>query len=158
MKTTLSRWAAAALAALAPAAWAADAAYDFVACTHTKRTMLEANADVVAFGVESWGIVATTTTKEWEGATTHCVGYMRVMAGKPVGKGVCKWVFGAGDSAVGEFEVPATGENRFSWLAGTGKMKGIVGGGTFQFVAAGKPIEPGTVQDCRRDWGRYTMP
>jgi hypothetical protein len=147
-----------ATAAFVPASWAADVSYDFVACTHSRRTPLEASADLTAFGMESWGVVSSSTTKEWENATTRCVGYLRVMAGKPVGKGVCKWFTANGDTGVGEFEYPPSGEPTWTWLVGTGKLAGIAGGGTFKSLFAGKPAEPGTTQGCRRDWGKYTLP
>lgn len=153
----LHRLAVVALAALAPLAWAAEASYDFVACTHSKRTMLEAGPEFVAFGSESWGIVASSTTKEWEGATTHCVGYVRVSGGKPSAKGVCKWFDAAGNSASGEFDMPAGGENKFTWMVGAGKFKGITGGGSFQYLSQGE-AQAGTSQNCRRDWGKYTTP
>lgn len=140
------------------AALAADAAYDFVACTHSRQMVLEANSDVVAFGMEVFGVVASSTTKEWENASTRCVGYLRLMGGKPVGKGVCKWTQVTGDTGVGEFEYPPSGEPTWTWLSGTGKLKGISGGGTFRQVISAKPAEPGTSQGCRRDYGRYTLP
>lgn len=137
---------------------AEDFTYDFVACTHSKQTMLEANSDTVAFGIESWGTVASSTTKAWESASTHCVGYVRIVAGKPAGKGVCKWNHVTGDTAVGEFEFSAAGEPTWTWLSGTGKLKGITGGGTFRELSSGKPAAAGTSQGCRRDWGKYTLP
>lgn len=139
-------------------AWSAEFSYDFVACTHGNTTMLAGGPDLVAFGSESWGIVASSTTKEWESATTRCLGYVRVVGGKPVGKGVCKWVHPTGDTAVGEWEMPASGENTFTWLVGTGKLKGIQGGGSFQTISKAKPVEAGTGQSCRHDWGKYTLP
>lgn len=147
-----------ATAAFAPVCWATDFSYNFVACTHSKRIPLEASPEFTAFGLESWGIVANSTNKEWENATTRCVGYLRVMGGKPVGKGVCKWIHANGDTASGEFEMPAAGEPSFTWLVGTGKLKGITGGGSFKYVGNGKPSEPGTSQSCRQDWGNYTLP
>lgn len=144
--------------AVAPASRAADFAYDFVACTFGRGLPLEANAEVVATGGESWGVVASSTTKEWENATTRCVGYMHVVGGKPLGRGVCKWVHTTGDTAVGEYEYSATAASRFTWLAGTGRLKGISGGGTFKTVFNGKPVDAGTAQGCRRDWGTYTLP
>lgn len=155
---TLHRAALVALLAAVPAAWAAEFNYDFVACTHSRRITVEASPEVQALGFEVWGVVASSTTKEWEGASTHCTGYMRVIGGKPVGKGVCKWVDAAGDSAIGEFEYPNAGAPTWTWLAGTGRLKGISGGGTFQQVVTGKPIDAGTSQLCRRDWGKYSLP
>lgn len=136
----------------------AEVTYNFVACGHSKVTLLEAGPDLTAMGFENWGIVANSTTKEWENATTRCVGYLRIMAGRQVGKGVCKWVMASGDTAFGEFEYPPSGEPFFTWLTGTGKLKGIQGGGGFKQVSSARPVEPGTSQSCRQDWGRYTLP
>ena len=146
-----------ALSTFAPTSWAADVSYDFVACTDARMTSLEASAELTAFGAESWGVVSSSTTKDWENATTHCVGYTRVMAGKPVAKGVCKWKIATGDTAVGEYEIPVAGEASWHWLVGTGKLKGITGSGTFKSLHSGS-IQPGTSQGCRRDWGSYTLP
>lgn len=155
----LLKWATALVAALSLApAWSAEFSYDFVACTHGTQRMLESGPEMVALGSESWGIVASSTTKDWENATTRCVGYLRIVGGKPVGKGVCRWVQATGDTALGEWEMPAAGENTWTWLGGTGKLAGIRGGGTFQTVTRAKAAEPGTGQSCRRDWGKYTLP
>ena len=153
-----TRLAAAALVAAGLGAQAAEAPYDFVACTSSKRTMVEANNEVVAFGVELWGVVASSTTKFWENASTHCVGYLRIVGGKPVGKGVCKWTEAGGDTATGEFEYPVAGAPTWTWLAGTGKLKGIAGGGTFQELFSARPADPATSQGCRRDWGKFSLP
>lgn len=139
-------------------AWAAEVSYNFVVCGHSKVTLLEAGPDLTAMGFENWGIVASSTSKDWENATTRCVGYLRIMAGKQVGKGVCKWVMAGGDAAVGEFEYPPSGEPFFTWLTGSGKLKGIQGGGAFKQVSNARPVEPGTSQSCRQDWGKYTLP
>ena len=150
---------AAAIGLAAGSTWARDVDYDFVVCTHGRSTVLEASADIVGFGSESWGVVASSTTKEWEKATQHCVGYMRVIGGKPVGKGLCKWFFMSGDTAIGEWEVPDNGQNSFRWLSGTGGMKGISAvNSNFAFLGNGKAAEAGTSQGCRRDWGRYALP
>ena len=109
-------------------------------------------------GTEGWGIVARSTTKDWESATTRCIGYLRIVGGKQVGKGMCRWVQASGDTAVGEWEMTPGGENIWTWIAGTGKLAGIRGGGTFQWVTQARPVEAGTGQSCRRDWGKYTLP
>lgn len=146
-----------ALFAIAQTAIAAEAPYDFVACTHGKRTLLESNPEFTAFATEGWGVVASSTTKAWENASTHCMGYLRVSGGKPYGKGLCKWTEAGGDSAVGEYEFSHTGAT-WTWLSGMGKLKGISGGGTFQEVFTAKQVDPGTSQGCRRDWGKFILP
>lgn len=154
-----SRWAVSGLLlSLAQALPAAEHSYDFVACTHSQRTMVEASADTVAFGVQLWGVVASSTTRFWDGASTHCAGYVRITQGRPVGKGSCKWLTASGDSAVGEFEYPPNAEPVWTWLSGTGALKGIQGSGTFRELFSARPATEGTGQGCRRDWGRYTTP
>ena len=83
---------------------------------------------------------------------------MTAKGGKTVGKGMCRWVQAGGDTAVGEWEMTPAGENLWTWLAGTGKLAGIRGGGTYQWTTSGKAVEAGTSQSCRRDWGKYTLP
>jgi hypothetical protein len=151
-------WTLIAAAVFAPTAWGADVAYDFVACGNQKYTMLEARPDLTAIGTEQWAIVASSTTKDWESATQHCVGYWRVAEGKEASRGVCKWSDPAGNTAVGEFEQTASGEGTWVWLSGTGKYKGIKGGGRWKVVGQGRPIVEGTGQFCSHDWGRYTLP
>lgn len=147
-----------AVAALARQAWAAETAYDFTVCSNAKITMLEARADLTAFGVESWGIVATSTTKDMESATQHCLGTIRIVEGKQVGKGMCKWTDPAGNTFVGEWESTPAGEGTWVFLSGTGRFKGVKGGGQFQYLSKAKPIVEGTSQSCRRDRGTYTLP
>jgi hypothetical protein len=136
---------------------AADIPYEFTVCTHGKPQMLESSGDFTGYAFEGWGVVSSSTTKEWENASTHCVGYSRWMNGKQVGKGLCKWTQASGDSAVGEFEFTPAGERHWTWLAGMGRLKGITGGGTFQEIFTAKTVDAGTAQGCRRDWGKYTM-
>lgn len=140
------------------AASAAESAYDFTVCTHSRYIPLEANADIVSFGVENWGVVSSSTTKAWENASTHCVGYIRILGGKLTGKGTCRWLDAGGDSAVGEWEYPSAGDPAWTWLSGTGKFKGISGGGTFKELFNAPSSTAGTGQGCRRDWGRMNLP
>lgn len=147
------------IALSAPAAWSRDVNYDFVVCTHGTQNVLEAGPNLTALGVESWGVVATSTTPEWEKATTRCVGYLRIMAGKVAGKGLCKWFNMAGDTALGEWEISDTGENTWKWLTGTGGLQGIKSvKSTWSSLGNGKPAAPGTSQGCRRDQGTYSLP
>ena len=147
-----------ALAGFAPSLWAAETPYDFVKCATGKITPLEISADLRAAGMENWGITASSTTKDFENATTHCVGFSRVVEGKPAGRGLCKWMDSAGNTAFGEYEVLAPGEGTFVWVTGTGKFKGIKGGGQWKVFSSAKPVAEGTAQWCERYWGKYTLP
>ncbi len=158
MKLCLQVALVAAAATLAQAAPAAESSYDMVVCTHGGGTPVESNGELAAFGVENWGVVAESSNKQWDNASTHCVGYVRVLAGKRVGRGVCRWMLAGGDSAVGEFDYAASGEQTFTWLSGTGKLKGISGSGTFREPFNAPPVDAPSVQGCRRDWGSYRLP
>ena len=148
-----------AIGTAASGTWGRDVDYDFVVCNHARLTMLEANGDIVAFGVEQWGTVASSTTKDFEKATSRCVGSMRVVGGKRSGKGLCKWFNMAGDTAIGEWELSEAGEASWKWLAGTGGLKGIATKkSNWADLGSGKPSEPGTAQGCRHDWGTFTLP
>jgi len=43
-------------------------------------------------------------------------------------------------------------------LAGTGKWKGITGGGKAVRITRGKPVAPGTIQFCNNHKGTFTVP
>lgn len=160
MRTRTALLAAAAVMSLVPLARAAEYPYDFVVCTTGKHSpVLQADASIYATGIENWGVVASSTTPTFEKASTHCTGFIRVMNNQVVGKGVCKWTDTAGDSAIVEFEYPdGGGEPRSKWLTGTGKFKGIGGGGTFREQFSAKSADPAMTGGCRRDWGKYTLP
>jgi hypothetical protein len=68
------------------------------------------------------------------------------------------WSDTSGNTAVGEFEQTAPGEGTWVWLSGTGKFKGIKGGGRWKNVGRGTPITEGTGLVCIRDTGTYTVP
>ena len=148
-----------ALAALAQASsGAVERTYDFVACSHAKRTVVEMNHMFVGYGIESWGLVANSSTKDGENASSHCTGYMRAVQGKTTGKGICQWTILGGDTAVGEFDIPATGEASWTWLSGTGKLWGIEGSGTLKELTSAATSDPTTWQGCRRESGKYALP
>jgi hypothetical protein len=147
------------LVAFVPTLWAAETAFDIVVCYHAKTMLLEGTADITAVSIEQWGIVANSTTKEFENATWHCVGPVRTMGGKSIGRGLCKSQDSAGDSFVAEWEMTGTwGEGTMAFLSGTGKFKGIQGGFLWKTVARGKPIVEGTAQYCHQGRGKYTLP
>ena len=142
----------------AQAVRAAELTYDFVACGTQRFTLLEGRPEVTAVGSEQWAIVARSATKDWENATQHCVGTWRVVDGREAARGICKWSDTSGNTAVGEFEQTAPGEGTWAWLSGTGKFKGIQGGGRWKVVGQGRPIVEGTGQLCSHDTGTYTLP
>jgi len=53
---------------------------------------------------------------------------------------------------------PGETEGSFKFLQGTGKWKGIKGGGKVRAITRGKPIMPGTSQGCGRYTGTFELP
>jgi hypothetical protein len=147
-----------AMFAFVPSLWAAEAAVDFVKCSSMKVTSINVGGDVTANGLENWGIVASGTSKEFDNNSTHCVGFLRVIGGKRAGKGMCKFLDPAGNTALAEWEILGAGEGSWEFLAGTGKFKGIGGSGTWKVFTTAKPSADGTGQFCERYTGKYTLP
>jgi hypothetical protein len=145
-------------AGVASTAWAGETAFEFIGCGISKNVVVETSPELTVMAMENWAINTSTAVKGWERATKHTVGYVRIMDGKVTGKGAVKWQDATGDSAVFEWEIHANGERTVAWLGGTGKYKGITGGGNFEVTNSGKPVVEGTQFQCIRDWGRYTLP
>jgi len=143
---------------LAPAARAAEVTYDLVHCGSMKPTVLEAREGVFVMVMDYYDIVASSTNKDWASATAHCGGHWRVVDGKESSGGVCKWVLPSGDTAVLEWKGTGPGEGSVVFLSGTGKLKGIQGGGPWKIVSNAKPADEGTSQRCVHSWGKYTLP
>ena len=88
MKTrnTMAALALCGATALATSAFAGEIEYGGTFCSHSKTTMLQANPDVTAFNLESWGIQTPDSAfKPWANATNHCAGNMIVVQGKVSG-------------------------------------------------------------------------
>lgn len=148
-----------ALVGFVPGAQAVEAEYSGTFCMTSKPTILESNSDVTTLIYESWGIQTPNSTfKPWENATSRCVAYARIMGGKSTVKGSCRWVDSAGDTFTGEYEDAPDMPGKWTFLAGTGKWKGIQGSGTYRTVSRGKPPAPGISQLCQEHSGKYSLP
>lgn len=81
------------------------------------------------------------------------------MAGKMTALTYSKMMDPDGDFVIAEVTMaPGETEGSFKFLYGTGKWKGIKGGGKATNIARGKPITPGTVQQCGRWTGTFELP
>jgi len=96
-------------AAAASTAWAGETAFEFIGCGISKNVVVEASPELTVQAIENWAINTSTAVKDWEKATKHCVGYVRIMDGKPTGKGACKWQDATG-GACGRVEPGCDGD------------------------------------------------
>jgi len=145
--------------ALAASAQAGEIEYGGTFCSHSRTTILQASPDVTAFDVESWGIQTPDSTfKPWANATNHCAGNILVVQGKASSHGECLWTDSDGDTFIGTFADDAGKPGTWTFVGGTGKWKGVSGGGAYQYVSSSKPRPDGTGEGCTSHSGKYLLP
>lgn len=158
LQRTLRRTALALLSAfLAIPAARAEQPFSFTACTTSTITMLSSSDGINVFGVESKGIVMS----DHEGKLFHSYTYQFTGVGygppgAPVGFGYFKITDPDDSFVIAEFTGP-TSDLSFKFLQGTGRWKGVTGGGKAARVAIGRPIAPGTLQGCARFTGTLDL-
>ena len=149
---------AAALLAVSATAIGAETEYSGTVCGFSKMTMLQASPEVTVFTDESWGMQTPDSTfKPWANGTVHCAQYHKVLQGKETTLGSCQWTDNTGDTFIGESTQAADTPGVWTFLGGTGKWKGVSGGGTFKVVSLGKP-GPDGINFCFTHTGKYTLP
>jgi hypothetical protein len=136
----------------------AEQPFDFTYCGSSTLTMVSASKELTVGTFDMKGItISNLENKVFDNMTFHCVAVFQVMDGKSSGKGYCKDMDPDGDFFIIEFTlVGMDATTRF--LQGTGKWKGITGEGKSVPITRGKPITPGTSQDCRRATGTFELP
>jgi len=132
-------------------------AFDFTACMTSTLPMLSSADGINVFGVESKGIIMSNP----EGKLFHNCAYQFIGVGygppgAPVGFGYFKATDPDDSFVIAEFSGP-TSDLSFKFLQGTGKWKGVTGGGKAVRVAMGRPIAPGTNQGCVRFTGTLEL-
>jgi hypothetical protein len=135
----------------------AEQPVDFTACMTSTLTMISSGDGINVFGVESKGIVMSNP----EGKLFHNFSYQFTGGGygppgAPVGFGYFKVTDPDDSYVIAEFTGPTT-DLSFKFLQGTGKWKGVTGGGKAARVAVGRPIAPGTLQGCVRFTGTLDL-
>lgn len=155
--------AAAAIAALTGASLAqaqAQQSYEHVICRAGTMTVLAQADKVVVWALDHRGVYVTTRGVAFDGFTQRCVGVIASIEGKNSGSGYCRSV----DPKTGDWTVvdwtaaDKPGFGTYAFRYGTGKWKGVTGGGTFEPVGPTRPVDPGTYQNCSRIKGTFSLP
>ena len=132
--------------------------YDITNCFSGETTMLVASQELVVFSYDLKGICRSNNDEKlFDNTSFQCVGIQRVVAGKPTGQGICKFMDKDGDFIVGE-TTSAGAEGTWKVIYGTGKMKGMTASGKNMYITNSKPIIEGTFQNCVRATGNYELP
>ncbi len=122
-----------------------------------KNTTVVETQDLIIIGSEAKGIVLDNTeSKFFDNSTVHLVGVMKIDKGKVTGSNLGKHMDPSGDFYVIESSLGGT-EVGWKFIYGTGKFKGITGGGKAVRFTKGKPISPGTSQYCVKVTGTYEL-
>lgn len=137
----------------------AEQPYDLTACGSGTITLLSTSKELTVYSIEGRGIVQDNLkSKLFDGCTWHAVGVVLIMDGKKTGLMYTKVMDPDGDFFVSKSTYVGPDERTGKILHGTGKWKGITGGGKSRVIIRGKPITPGTVQACSRTTGTFKLP
>jgi len=148
------------LTLLAPMVNAEEKPINIISCRSGTVTMLTASKELVVLGYELKGIDQDLNEdKIFENYTHMCMGTSRVLGGERLDKGYCKYMAPDGDFFIVSYD-GLMGKEPTPWeyIHGTGKWKGIKGGGTVKGITKGKPIVEGTFQSCIEVTGKYEVP
>ncbi len=158
-RNILTAFALCGAAALAGPAQAGDTEYGGTFCGHWKSMMVQSSPEVSAFNTEFWGVqTPDSTIKPLANATNHCMENDIFMQGRMSAHGECLWTDADGDTFIGTYTDEPGKPGVWTFLGGTGKWKGVTGGGTYQHVSFSKPRPDGTGEGCTTHSGKYTLP
>jgi len=131
--------------------------FEFTLCSSGTITPLTLTKEGSFFGVERKGIAMSNhPNKAFDNYTIHLVGVGRMEIDKVIGYGYFKLMAPDEDYIIAEIS-GTTEETAIKFLQGTGKWKGITGGGKGSTITTGKAITPYTVQGCSRFTGTFEL-
>jgi hypothetical protein len=144
----------------------AEQPFDITDHFYATVTTLSTSPELTIFQSDVKGIVRDNLeNKIFDHLTSHCLRIARISAGKLTGTTFSKFTDSDGDFFITESTSdavsPAAVESAWKFLQGTGKWKGITGGGKgkFIFMTRGKQqISPTTFQGYLRMTGTYELP
>jgi len=130
---------------------------DMISCGDATTTTIVAGQELTIMGYEGKGInIDNLVSKAFDNMTYHTVGVLKIDSGKLAGTFYSKYMDPSGDFVV--VEISQVGMERdWKYLYGTGKWKGVTGGGKAFPFTKGKPISPGTSQGCTKITGTYEL-
>ena len=137
----------------------AEQPIDITYCLSLTATVVSQNEEMTVTSFDFKGIARSNLPdKAFDNLSFHGVGVGRTVAGKTHNYGYIKFMSPDGDYVVTE-NLRNLGDADADWkfLQGTGKWKGIQGGGRLQSAARGRPILKDTVQGCIRMTGKYEL-
>ena len=138
----------------------AEQPIDITYCLSLVSTVVSQNEEMAVTSFDFKGIARSNLPdKALDNLTFHGVGVGRVVNGKNHNYGYIKFMDPDGNYVVTENLRTLDGpEATWNFLQGTGKWKGIKGGGKLKSVTRGRPILKDTIQGCIRMTGTFELP
>ena len=135
----------------------AQQSIDMMSCGDSEMTPIVAGEELTIMGMTGRGInLDNHGAKIFDNMTFHSVGLLKIDRGNVTAIMYAKYMDPSGDFLV--VEITQVGMERdWKFLYGTGKWKGITGGGKAIPFTKGKPISPGTLQSCSKITGSYEL-
>jgi len=135
----------------------AEQPYDITSCHSGTIKMLYSSKEMTILSGEGWGIITSNhENKAFDNCTFHVMTLIQVMGEKITETGYYKLMDPDGDLVMAETTRIGT-ESISRFLHGTGKYKGITGGGKSQRIVFGR-IPPNTAAACSRSVGTFKLP
>jgi len=132
---------------------------EWTQCFSGTSAVSVATEELRVFTFESKGItMSNIESKLFNNMSSHCMGATKVVAGKRTSITYSKYLDSDGDFVVLEtIAIPGEKEDDWKFIHGTGKWKGIKGSGKWKVVARGKPMTPGTFNNCYKAIGTFEL-
>jgi len=138
----------------------AEQIYDVTPCVSMDMKPLVQSEEITIVSFEGKGIMRSNIeNKVFDNCTVQTQGIMLVEGQNRSVYSYMKYLAPDGDFVIFRFtQNPGEKEATTTLLAGTGKWKGIKGGGKAVTVTQGKAVAPGTSQFCNTHKGKFTLP
>ncbi len=136
----------------------AEESYNMTSCWSGDVTLLSASEELVIYSYDLKGVARKNDANEaFHNWSFQIIGTAKIESGKSSSLYYGKWLSPEGDMVFGEGDRNGE-EGTWKFISGTGKYKGITGGGTNEIVPNIKPIVKGTTQGCSIAKGTFKLP
>jgi hypothetical protein len=138
----------------------AEQTYDVDVCVSMDFSTLVQSQEITILSFDAKGIMRSNSeNKVFDNCTAHIKGVAVFEGKKQFVHCYLKYLDPEGDYVIFRYtQNPGEKAATTTILAGTGKYKGITGGGKAVRIAGGKPVAEGTTQFCNNHKGTFTVP
>ena len=138
----------------------AEQVYDVDACVSMELSTLVRSQEITILAFDAKGIMRSNNEgKIFDNCTVHTQGVVKWEGKIATTYGYMKYLAPDGDYVIFRYEKKSDEKAATTTLlAGTGKWKGITGGGKAIRITKAKPVVEGTVQFCNNHKGTFTLP